>query len=115
MPENVKRPNLERSIKAELSRYEFENHVTCINVEELSVDGCLDCNGVELPDDCLEDCRQGNFNGRGKVRVPMTGKEDDGSVDIQVEFSGTFDVVNYSHDSRQFTTTISEKVILDYV
>ncbi len=65
MPENVKRPNLERSVKAELSRYEFENHATCIKVYDLSVGRCLDGHGEELPEDCLEDCREGHFHAKG--------------------------------------------------
>lgn len=106
MPDNVKRPNLEESVKEELCHNELGNHVTCINVEELSVDRCLDCNGVELPDDCLEDCRQGHFNGRGRIRVPMANNEDGGFIESYTEFSGTFEVINYNHDSRQFTTRI---------
>ena len=111
MPENVKRTNLEESIKAELSRYEFENHVTCINVEDLSVDGCLDCNGDVVSDDCLEDCCRGHFEGRGEIRVPMADNEDGGFLICHAEFSGTFDVVGYNRDSRQFTTTILANIL----
>lgn len=105
MPENEKRPNLEKSVKAELSRYEFENHVTCIKVEHLSVDSCFDCNGIELPEDCLEDCTRGHFEGNGKVREPII--EGGGSIGGPADFSGTFEVINYNHETRQFTTRIS--------
>ncbi len=107
MPDNVKRPNLEESVKEELCHNELENHVTCIKVEELSVDGCLDYNGVELPDDCLEDCRQGHFEGKGRIRAPMADNEDGGFIESCAEFSGTFEVTNYNHESKQFTTKIS--------
>ena len=104
MPENVKRPNLEKSVKAELSRYEFEDHVTCINVEDLSVDGCLDGHGEELPEDCLEDCTRGHFEGNGKVRESII--EGGGYIESPAEFSGTFEVINYDYETRQFTTEI---------
>jgi len=100
MPENVRRLNLERSIKAQLSHYEFENHVTCINVEDLFVDRCLGCNGVVLSDDCLEDCCQGHFEGRCRIHMPMADNEDGGFIENQADFSGTFDVVGYNRDSQ---------------
>ena len=105
MPENVKRPNLEKSVKAELSRYEFEDHATCIKVEHLSVDSCFDCNDRELPEDCLEDCTRGHFEGSGMVRE--LDNEGNGSVESPANFSGTFGVTNYNHETRQFTTTIT--------
>jgi len=107
MPENVKRANLERSIKAQLSHYEFENHVACINVENLSADRCLDCNGDVLSDYCLEDCCQGHFKGNGRIRLPMVDNEDGGLIESCAEFPGTYEVINYNHESRQFTTRIS--------
>ena len=104
MPENVKRTNLERSVKAELSRYEFKDHATCVKVEHLSVDRCFDRNDTELPEDCLEDCTRGHFEGSGDVREPIIGG---GSIESPADFSGTFEVINYNHETRQFTTTIS--------
>lgn len=106
MPEEGKRPKLEKSVKAELCHYEFENNVTCINVEELSVYGCLNRDDVELSDDYLEDCCRGQFEGRGRIRVPMANNEDGGFIESCAEFSGSFDVTGYNHDSKQFTTTI---------
>ena len=107
MPENVKRPNLEKSVKDELSHYEFRNHVTCINVEELSVYGCLNRDGIDLSDDCLEDCCRGHFNGRGKVHVPMPDNEDGGFIERRVEFSGTFEVIEYDYINKSFSTEIT--------
>ena len=104
MPENVKRTNLEKSVKTELIRYEFKNHVDCIRVDDLSVGRCLDGHGEELPEDCLEDCTSGQFEGNGTVREP--DNEGNGCIESPANFSGTFEVTNYNHESRQFTTRI---------
>ena len=104
MPDNVKRPNLEKSVKTELIRYEFENHVASIKVDDLSVCRCLDGHGEELPEDCLEDCTGGQFEGNGTVREP--DNEGNGCIESRADFSGTFEVINYNHESRQFTTRI---------
>ncbi len=50
---NVKLTNLEKSIVAKLSNYEFKDHAMCINVEYVSVTDCLDRNKNLLPNDCL--------------------------------------------------------------
>lgn len=105
MPENVKRTNLEKSVKTELIRYEFKNHVDCIRVDDLSVGRCLDGHGEELPEDCLEDCTSGQFEGNGTVREP--DNEGNGCIERPADFSGTFEVTNYNRESRQFSTIIS--------
>ena len=104
---NVKLTNLEKSIVAKLSNYEFKDHAMCINVEYVSVTDCLDCNKNLLSNDCLEDCYEGSFNGMGKIRIPLEDCEDNGFRECCADFSGTFEVKNYDRESRQFTTNIS--------
>lgn len=104
---DVKLTNLEKSIVAKLSNYEFKDHAMCINVESVSVTYCLDRDKNILQCDCLEDCCGGSFNGMGKIRVPLDDCEDNGFMECCADFYGTFEVDNYDRESRQFTTNIS--------
>lgn len=104
---NVKLINLEKSIVAELSHYEFENQAMFVNVEYVSVTDCLDRDKNILPYDCLEDCCRGSFKGSGKIRMPLDDCEDDVFMECRADFSGTFEVESYDRESRQFTTNIS--------
>lgn len=115
MPESVKRSNLQRSIKGELRSHQVEAGIIA-EVEDVTICSCLDEAGNFVNDDCLEDCKHGNFNAQVWVLSQVIDSngpiEDIGSIKERTSVSGNYCVTNYSDALKEFVVELSDIIVL---
>lgn len=110
MPENVKRTNLERSIANGLREYYLNEGLTIeVSTNDVFVEQALDQDGSAVSDNCLEDCRDGQFHANGSVYERL--EDNDGVINITIKppvtFVGNFNVLGYDPIHKQFSVEIS--------
>lgn len=98
----AKEISLEKAVKEALKNCPALVSSTVVSAEAIDgvdICGCYDENGNEIEEDCVENCKGGNFS--AKVRVNNSN-----GASLVRDMSGTFEVAGYDAQLRSFEVII---------
>lgn len=100
----TKEVSLEKAVKEALKNSPASMSSTVVSAEAIDgvdICGCYDENGNEIEEDCVENCKSGNFS--AKVRLSLSNGEN-----LIKDISGTFTVTEYDAQNCSFKAEIQQ-------